>query len=264
MKNLTLIVLGSVLFGASSCSRYYYKPNAVNAPLLTDKNQFHIAGAGSISSITDDDNSEGGNFSFFDVQASYSPVKHLGIIANYSTWAFRADNIDFSKGNVDADAHLAEIGLGTYMASGQGRTKFVADIYAGGGAGSLKSDVDMRARRLFIQPGVGFRHPAVEVGFNMRFSNIKYFDLDDHGRGTAYLTTQNLFDVQRNERIDDRSYFFLEPALTLRTGYKFIKAQFNWTLATELSNVRWNYSESRFTVGLQFNLEEALQLAGEK
>lgn len=261
MKKLLYDVLVSSLIFGSSCNRYYYKPNAVNAPMFTDGGQFHIAGAGMTSHFQE--NSGGGNSYFFDMQAAYSPIKHLGIIGNYSTYAYRPDNVDFAAGHVDADAHLAEAGVGTYIVGGKGRAKMVADIYAGGGAGSIMSDVDMKVRRVFIQPGIAMRHPAVDVGFNLRISNVKYTDLDDNGRGQSYLLGQNLFDPQRNKRIDDGSYFFLEPAFTVRAGYKFIKAQLQWVLATELSNVRWNYNAGRFTVGLHFSLEDALQMARE-
>lgn len=261
MKKIIYSALVSMLVLGSSCNRYYYKPNAVNAPMFTDGGQFHVAGAGMTSHF--EDNNDGGNSYFFDIQAAYSPIKHLGIIGNYSTYAYRPDNVDVAAGHVDADAHLAEAGIGTYIVGGKGKAKMIADIYAGGGGGSIRSDVDMNVRRLFIQPGIAMRHPAVDVGFNLRITNVKYMDFDDNGRGQNYLIDQNLYDYQRSERMDERSYFFLEPAFTVRAGYKFIKAQFQWVLATELSNVRWNYNAGRFTVGLHFSLEDALDMAKE-
>jgi len=258
MKKLFILLSGIGLL-CTGCNRYYYKPNAVNAPLFTGANQLHIAGDGMISNS--ENNTDGGNSYFFDVQAAYSPINHLGIIANYSTWAFRPTNLDFSTGNVDANAHLAEIGIGGYVTSGQGKAKFVADLYAGGGAGLLKSDVDMKARRFFIQPGIGMRHPAVDLAFNMRISSIKYYDFDDNGRGMNYLLDHNLYDPNRKERMDENNYLFWEPSFTVRSGYKFIKAQFQWALAADISNVRWNYNGSRFTFGLYFSLEDALDLA---
>jgi len=259
MRNLSVLLIGILILG-SGCNRYYYKPNAVNAPLFTDGNQFHLTGAGMIGS-TDKDNSDAGNSYFFDVQAAYSPIKHLGIIGNYSTWAYRPDKPDYASGHVDANAHLAEVGVGGYIVAGQRKAKLVADIYAGGGGGSLTSDVDMKVRRLFIQPGIGMRHPAFDVSFNMRISNVKYSDLNDNGHGVGYLMDHNLIDVDRNRRIDEGSHFFWEPALTLRTGYKFIKAQFQWAFANEISNVTWRYNGARFTFGLQFALEDVLEIA---
>ena len=259
MKNIFFLsALAFVLLFSASCNRYYYKPNAVNAPMFTDGNQFHVAGAGMIR--TDEDDINDGNSYFFDVQAAYSPIKHLGIIANYSTWAFRPNTINFASGNVDADAHLAEVGVGGYLVAGQKKAKLVGDLYVGGGGGNLRSDVDMKVRRLFLQPGIGMRHAVVDVGFNLRISNVKYMDLDDNGRGMAYLQDKRLYDINRNRRIDEGSYFFLEPAVTVRTGYKFIKAQFQWGFANEVSTIPWNYNGARFTIGLHFSLEDALQM----
>ncbi len=258
MKKLYLVAV-PVLLLASSCSRYYYQPNAVNAPMFTNGNQFHIAGSGSSSDY--EVNGDGGKSKKFDLQLAYSPIKHLGVIGNYSTWSFRPDVIDFSKAHVDADAHLAELGIGGYLTSGQGFSKFVSDLYVGGGAGSIKSDVNMDVRRIFIQPGIGFRHPIVEVGLNMRISNVKFSNLDDNGRGVGYLEGRNLIDVQRNRNITEGSHWFWEPAITTRIGYKFIKAQFQWAFANEITHVPWNYDGSRFTVGLHLNVEDIIAMS---
>src|SRR5260221_6385437 len=105
-----------IFFACSSCSRYYYKPNAVNTPLFTEGGQAHLNLAGSFGGVSKEYD---GNTSFFDVQGSVSPVNHLGIIANYSTYAYRADKPDAASGNVDANAHLLEAGIGGYYSKGK-------------------------------------------------------------------------------------------------------------------------------------------------
>ncbi len=258
MKKLYLLAIPAII-AMSSCSRYYYQPNAVNTPLFTDGNQLHLSGAGSISSM--EDNGNRSRSSYFDINAAYSPIKHLGVIGNYTTWAFRPENIDFSKAEVDADAHFFDLGVGGYVVSGQGKSKFVSEVYAGGGSGSIKSDVNMDARRIFIQPGIGFRHPVVEVGLAMRLSNMKFSNLNDNGRGVSYLEQQRLIDAKRNLRITDGSYWFWEPAVTCRIGYKFMKAQFQWSFANAISYVPWHYNGSHFTIGLHTNLEDILEIS---
>ena len=47
MKNTYLCLLAVTAIFSASCNRYYYKPNAVNAPLFTDKGQVHLNLAGS-------------------------------------------------------------------------------------------------------------------------------------------------------------------------------------------------------------------------
>lgn len=241
---------------ATGCSRYYYKPTGVNAPMFTHGGQAHLNLAGNPFGGTDDGDNE--TTSFFDVQASYSPINHLAVMANYSTVAYRTLNPDPVTGRVDARANMLEGGIGGYYAAGKPKVKMVADLYVGGGSGNLSSDIDARVTKLFIQPGIGMRTPWVDVGFNFRFSNIQYSGVDDNGLGLGYLTGQGLYNPTTQRGIEDGSYTFFEPALTVRGGYKFAKVQLQLVLAEALTPVSWNYNHSRFTVGFYFSLEEAL------
>jgi hypothetical protein len=243
-----------IIFAGSSCNRYYYKPNAVNAPLFTDGGQAHVNLAGSIGGSSK--NSEGNTY-FFDAQGSVSPVNHLGIIANYSTYAFKASNPDVANGNVNAHAHLLEAGVGGYYAKGK-KFKMVADGYVGYGGGIINSDVNMRVRRFFVQPGIGVRSPAFDAAFNLRISNVKYFDFDANGRDNDYLQQKELINSD-GRRIDDKSYTFLEPSFTIRAGYKFAKVQLQMVLAQEATPVEWNYNAARFSAGIYFSIEDAIE-----
>ena len=243
----------------SSCHRYYYKPNAVNTPLFTDGGQGHINLAGSIGGGNKDYD---GNTYFFDAQGSISPVNHLGIIANYSTYSYHANDPDATNGNVNARAHLLEAGVGGYYAKGK-KFKMVADGYVGYGGGLINSDVNMRVRRFFVQPGIGVRSPGFDAAFNLRISNVKYSDFDAKGHDNEYLTQKNLINSE-GRRIDDKNYTFLEPSFTIRAGYKFAKVQLQMVLAQELTPVEWNYNAARFSAGFYFSIEDAIQGAKSK
>ncbi len=251
-----LLIYISVI--ATGCNRYYYKPNAVNTPLFTDGGQAHLNVAGSMG-----DGDGAGRTNFFDVQASYSPVKHLGIIGNYSTYGYTPDNYDFVSGNVDAKAHLIEAGLGGYYPVGDRTFKMVVEMYGGGGAGTIRSDVDMDVTKLFLQPGIGVTSPWFDAAFNMRVSNINYSNLDDNGRGNSYLIDRELINTFTGRRIDEGSYTFMEPSLTVRVGYKFAKAQFQSVFANPVSTLPWRYNGARFTVGFYFSLEGVVDAAKE-
>lgn len=237
----------------SSCTRYYYKPNAVNAPLFTEGGQAHISAGGSFGGSSKEYD---GNTHFFDLQGAVSPVNHLGIIVNYSTYSYHPDAPDLENGNVAAHAHILETGIGGYYAKGN-KFKMVADGYIGYGGGKINSDVDMRVRRFFFQPGIGVRSPWFDAAFNLRISNVKYLDFDANGRNNDYLVGKNLINSS-GKRIDQNSYTFLEPAFTIRTGYKFAKAQFQMVIAQEASNVEWHYNAARFTAGIYFSIEDAI------
>ena len=243
----------------SSCSRYYYKPNAVNTPLFTEGGQAHLNVAGSFGGVSDEYD---GNTSFVDLQGSVSPVNHLGIIANYSTYSFRPDQPDAANGNVDGKAHLLEAGVGGYYAKGK-KFKLVVDGYVGYGGGNIKSDVDMKVKRFFVQPGIGVHSPWFDAAFNLRISNVKYTDFNAKGRSIDYLQQQNLI-TSEGRRIDNNSYTFAEPSFTIRGGYKFAKIQLQMVLAQDLSNTRWNYNAARFSAGFYFSLEDVLEKSREK
>lgn len=244
MKKEWLYLL--LVFGMSSCSRYYYKPNGVNAPMLTAANDLHLS-----ANATND-------VAFVNLQAAYSPVNHLGIIANISTYSYKADSPDVTAGNVDASAHLAELGVGYYYSTGN-RAKLVYDIYGGIGNGSMKSDVNMSAVRGFIQPGVGIRTKYFEASFNYRLSCIRYYNLNTNGHDSNYLSQQHLIN-DNGRRIDNTAYLFAEPSITIRGGYKFIKVQMQYVIAKAVTNVPWAYNADQFSIGVGFELEELMHI----
>ncbi len=257
MNKLNITILALATVSLTSCTRYYYKPNAVNAPLFTDGNQYRLGFGGSLG-----DGDGAGNTSFFDFQAAVSPVKYLGIIGNFSTFRYRPDNPSSSptSGNVNASANLGELGIGGYYPVGNRKAKFVVDMYAGGGIGSMQSDVNMDVRKIFIQPGFGLATPWVDVGFNFRVNNVKYSNLDVNGRNTQYLLDHYLIN-EYGGTINNSNYTFFEPAITLRAGYKFAKVQFQGAFATPMSNVPWHYNGARFTVGFYMSIEGIIEAA---
>lgn len=258
MRHLQLLIIALSAVLITSCNRYYYKPNAVNAPLFTDGGQAHFNFAGSLGN--GDDNTTDESTSFFDIQAAFSPIKHLGIIGNYSTYRYNTLNPDFASGRVNAHAHLLEGGVGTYYALGERKVKFVMDIYAGGGAGKLSSDVDMDITRYFLQPGIGLTSPWFDFSFNPRVTRVVYANLDANGRDLSYLESQGLVDIY-GTAITNGGHTFFEPSFTIRTGYKFAKVQFQGAFATPVDVKAWRHNGARFTVGFYLNIEDMIDLA---
>ena len=195
---------------------------------------------------------------FINVHGAYSPVNHLGIIANVSTYSYKADDPDAASGNVDGKAHLAEVGAGYYYTTGN-KMKVVYDLYGGIGHGAMYSDVNMIAYRGFIQPGIGFRTKYLEFSFNYRLSCIRYYSLNANGHDSTYLSQQHLV-YENGRRIDNTAYLFAEPTVTIRGGYKFIKMQAQYVIANAVSHVPWVYSNEQFNLGVSFELEELLKV----
>lgn len=263
MKPLTNLLFPCLIFALCSCTRYYYRPNSVNAPLFTDAGQARLNLAGSFVSAGNDDggwfDSPDGSTGLFSAQAAVSPIRHLGIIANYSTLLYRAEMQDQAGSNVNARAHILEGGVGGYYAKGE-KFKMVVDGYLGYGGGSIRSDVDMRMRRYFFQPGIGVSSPWFDAAFNLRISNVRFRDFNSKGRDDDYLRQQYLID-NNGVRIDSKSYTFAEPAFTVRTGYKFAKAQFQAAFAQQMEPVLWSYNTVNFSAGISFAIEELFKTA---
>lgn len=257
MKHFIQLSLLATVLLISSCSRYYYKPNGVNVPQLTKAGQFHLTGTGSISSESDVNGTSTNTMSVTDIQASGSPLNHLGIMAGYSSYNYTTTVPDFASGNVNAKANLAEIGVGGYYAVGGERIKMVVDLYGGVGFGNIQSDIDANVTRMFLQPSIGMRSNWFDVAFAPRLVNLKFSDLNTKGRSMDYLIQQGLY-IPGGTTIDGNNYTFFEPSLTMRAGYKFVKVQFQYVLSIPTTAIAWNHSPGRLSFGLHFALEDLL------
>ena len=83
---------------------------------------------------------------------------------------------------------------------------------------------------------------------------------EEQYRGLQQLGAFDLIN-SNGVRIDHRTYTFAEPAFTVRTGYKFAKAQFQVVFAQEMNNVPWRYNAASFSAGISFSVEEAFKAA---
>lgn len=246
----------------TGCSRYYYKPNGVNVPLFTESGQFHLNINGSVSSESDANGTNTNTMNVFDFQGSVSPINHLDIIAGYSSYNYTTTVPNFSAGNVNATAGLAEAGVGGYYALGGQKVKMVVDFYGGWGVGKIQSDINANVNRLFFQPGIGMRSPWFDVAFNPRIVNLGFTNFDANGRDNLYLQSQGLIDAT-GVRFDTRRYTFFEPCFTLRAGYKFAKVQFQYVFSVPMSAMSWNSSPGRLSMGFYFGLEDLLDVVRE-
>lgn len=246
----------------TGCNRYYYKPNGVNVPLLTDGGQFHLNINGSVSSETDQNGANTRTMNVLDFQGSVSPIKHLGIMAGHSSYQYSTTIPNFPSGNVNATAGLTEAAVGAYFAPGGQKVKMVVDFYGGWGFGNINSDINADVNRLFFQPGIGMRSPWVDVAFNPRIVNLGFTNFNANGRDDTYLRSQGLIDAG-GIRFDQRRYTFFEPCFTVRAGYKFAKVQFQYVFSVPMSAISWNTSPGRLSMGFYFGLEDLLDVVRE-
>ncbi len=248
--NKKYVLLAVIVVMFSACNRYYYQPNAVNAPMLKEQNDLKLGLNGSFGNEEiDNHNNTSSNINF---HAAYSPIKYVGLMTTFSNYKYDFREEDAAAGDVDAHATLFEGGVGGYypLAENDRGLKLVADAYVGYGGGKLNSDVKMDFNRLFIQPGLNLTFPFFDVGLAARISGIKYQNFDANGMSATYIESKGLTNIT-NDR-----HFFFEPALTMRGGYKFIKGQLQIVKSAAFENIPWNADGTMVTMGVHFSLEE--------
>lgn len=221
-KYYLLLLLITTAF--ASCDPIYYKPNRVNAPLLSEAGQVEFCASPN------------------NTQAAFSPIKNLGIVGGFSRYKHR-DEANFGVERVN----FFELGAGYYrhldsVHRGK-RSGWIFDIYGGYGLGNINVQnttatpyPSMDMSRAFIQPGIGIRTRVIEFALNWRFCNVHYSNFTSPANSKTPL--------------EGRDYLFSEPALTFRVGYKPVKLEMQYVNSSPLSNVTWSRSGSTFNIGI--------------
>lgn len=225
-----VLTAGAIAF--TSC-KSVYQPNAVNTPL------FNNAGEARIS--VDPSN----------LQLAYAVTDHAGVMLNgFHVKENTEDNSIRGKGG------LIEAGFGYYTRF----RPFVFETYVGGGLGNVhftetRQDdngpntytFDANGMRFFVQPSFGLTSRFFDVAITPRFVMGKYYNV-----ATNY-STQDQIDG-RFYQVDRPMWTFIEPALTVRGGYQWIKLQVQFGLSQKLNSEPLSYKDSFLNVGLSFNL----------
>ena len=226
-----------VCLKAASCNTTLYVPNAVNAPLLKEKGELKAS------------------IGFNNFQAAFGLTDHVGVIGNAYWNNFKVDATSngitsetVNKGN------LYEVGIGYFFNISD---NVVFETYAGGGLGKIdfsndnsRKYYDVNATKFFIQPALGYVGKYFDLGFTPRFSAVKYNDLNTSGYTQSELDTEFL----NKSAVEDKTWMFIEPAITARFGYKFIKLQAQLGFASKLTDGDLKYESKFSSLGISVNL----------
>ncbi len=246
-----IIVLLAFLLITAGCTRYYYQPHALPAPMLEQQHDLHLDFS---TNITDDATQV--NF-----MAAYAPINHLGLYISSYNYNYDVATPEPGTSNVNGQANLLEFGIGGFYPITEGATKFRvnAEAYGGYAFGQLRSDVDANVSRIFIQPGLNMRSSFFDLAFHIRFSNLNYSKYDSKGRSMESLRENNLVDPF-NQATLPGNYLLLEPGISLMGGYKFIKAKLSIVRTLPLTPIPWHMETSVATLGLSFQLQELMNV----
>jgi len=211
---LSVILFNVLLF--SNCVPSYV-PNVINTPLFSNQGELQLGIHTGISGT--------------DPQFAYALTDKIGLMLNGSFANRTSDSsTNFHKHN------FVEIGTGYYLRfSDNGRF----EVFGGLGTGNLhaqfksgifSSSAKVTSNRLFIQPAIGAKTNIFDGSFATRFVVLNL------SQGTKNLTA-----------------VYIEPAITAKAGYKYVKAVFQFGMSLPLSQSATNfyYQPFLFSIGLQ-------------
>lgn len=218
--------LALVVFTASCVP--VYTPNVVNAPLLTQKGEANISGHVGTNG--------------FDFQSSFSLTPNIALMANGSF--FRSN---YEETNDYEEHYFGEGGIGWYKSLGQaGRL----EAFAGYGYGKSKAEdewyflgpqteiSEAYYHRFFIQTDLG--------------ATLDFFDGGIAFRGCCLLFHKYIHNNLNYGGND--AYFFLEPVLFGRIGWKQVKMQMQMGLSFCLAREPIEYFPFLLSFGIHINL----------
>lgn len=236
MKTYHLLFL-VISFYFSSCSYYYY-PTQQAIPTQTEKNELqlnaHIDLAVSGAS------------------ASYSLTDHIGVLAKYASVGPESEINSDTTIVYGKESYLADFGAFYY-----GHNEFLIEnypinmVYGVTGAYSFGKQrhfhdiFDMKIDRIYIQPSLAFTSKFIEVGLSTRCSYVDY-TLDSHVP----------FDRKEYEiyNIEHENFYFFEPQVYAKVGYRWVKVGFFINRAFNLTNNSINYEDDT-GIGMVFSLQ---------
>ena len=226
-KAVNLLIICLLSLASSSC-HLLYLPNQVNVPMLTDRDDL----SGSISL----------GLSNVNLQTAYSPVKNVGLMINYA--GGKTSNSDNSS--ITNSYNFLEFGAGYYKPITK---NLLFDIYGGYGLGEAKTFdnvwdeatiINGNYTRLFIQPSI-----TISAG--------DVFDANLAIR-SIFISMEKTTDSNASTR---SSKTFLEPVLTLKYGWKYIKIINQLGLSLPTSNIDYAYNPFILSVGVNFQFKSS-------
>ena len=108
--------------------------------------------------------------------------------------------------------------------------------------------VNMSFAKLFIQPSLGITFNGVDFAFSSRLSYLSFYQIKnnilDSARDFQFVDT-----ISKN-----RNSLLLEPAITIRGGWKYTKLQLQFVFQKNLNNPNLRFITGNLSLGLYISL----------
>ena len=230
MKKLFPPIISALLL-LCSCNVAYI-PSMHQVPLLQKKGDVQI-------------NVTPANF-----QAAAAITDIIGLMCNGQISGSSWTNNDNGYNSYSAKRRFFEVGAGYFKKQEENKT---FEIYGGATYGSIDfrnsyaypgQKFSANATKVFIQPAFGIVTDYVEVAIAVKCLKLSFFNVSTTNYGQVDLENDKLYNLDKNP------FLFVEPSITLRVGYKFLKAQFQLLRSYKLNNDDINYQPGNFFIGL--------------
>ena len=221
---------------------FYYIPSAPNTPLHSQKNDLGF----SLMRVS------GSKYSGADVQASYMPGKHIGIMGSYSFAGINSNYIKYNR---------FELGSGFVT---QLSKNWHFETYAGFGNGKIKNSHHTGSSKLnlthfFLQPAIAIsdENKKIQFGFVSRFAAVNFNVMD-----TSFSNDREPFSTTQLKSLYDQSFHMIwEPGFVFRIGWKNFQFHTGYSFSTDLTNPDLYKAKGNLSLGftLRLNTQPAIQ-----
>ena len=132
------------------------------------------------------------------------------------------------------------------------------DLFAGGGAGHLRWEItpdggstrvfDADGVRLFAQADCGVTSPFADLAVAVRVVGVQYLRTGTEQYDAALLASDHFAGLKR------KPWLFVEPAVTLRLGYKWVKLQVQYGRSWQVNRPALDHDPGIFSIGIAVSL----------
>ena len=221
---------------------FYYVPSAPNTPLHSQKNDLGFR----LMRVS------GSKYSGADVQASYMPGKHIGIMGSYTIPGINSDFVKYNR---------FELGSGFVK---QISRNWHFETYAGFGNGKIKNTHHTGSSKLnlthfFLQPVIAIsnENKKTQFGFVSRFAAVKFSVTD-----TSFSNDRERFSTTQLKSLYEQPFHIIwEPGFVFRFGWKNFQFHTGYSFSTDFTNPDLYKANGNFSLGfsLRFNSQSAIK-----
>jgi hypothetical protein len=211
-----------------SCTPAFYSTVGQNVPLFHEKGEVALSGGHMSSSNSSDGFSPFENLSSgMALQGAVAVSPRVALTASYYSMNYESD--------WTINANYVELAGGLYMY--RPKSKFVGELFAGFGHGKIDNqsgmeEINTEFMKYFLQPSAGFSGKVFDVAFTPRIGIVDYLSHSPSDRSDV-----------REFFAEKATTFVFEPGVTVRVGFKNIKAQYQMNYSTFHFNQPYNNSE---------------------